>query len=703
MMGPRQLLEPASLLLALLVLVEGVASLQVAIQQQPAQQQQQQQQQLAADGAQASSPPAALIQQPQVEPQAKPPAGAKPNHRLVDKIKDARHRRRHRHHRHRQQVAGQAALLAMGAGEPATSLHSATALTALESIVEEVARAQLPLGAGAIQQQQLAPAPQTNPPQTSSAMSGPDLLLDGSSSPVASIQQAASQQPPVAMGPSQAQPAPLQPTPSVHQSSQHLTRGPLHSTRGFLLTSTLSKIYNLLNVTEFALEMRDGISSRASCVACNAVVGLFLSPLYSKEVFSAAIRTVCTSFKIQSARVCHGLTESFQDDFEYIRKNTKLTRDEVCGVVFGVDCARRQTYNLFWTVPIPEMPIAPGAASNHNSHNHNNNNNLPSSTTSTSSLSIPINEHSLTNMEDAPDLFEYRKSNAAAATSPSSADKQQKQQSQPLSAAASSAPISEIDPNKGPSGAGATSSSAPSSSPQSPPGGQLVMGSSSQSTSGGSQQQMAGSNLKKSAKLLKRPQYIFDDEQLLDNGQPADSGANNNNNRDKQLSSFVHITDIHIDPYYEAGSLNDCNEPLCCRATSGPVAANDRRRQAGRWGDYGNCDVPVRTLRNALERIREQHSNAEYWLWTGDISPHDIWNITKAEAANHVRLVTKLVRDYSNGLPVFPVIGNHEAHPVNSFSPPEIKGKFSMSWLYDLLADEWSEWLPMEALKTLRM
>lgn len=132
-----------------------------------------------------------------------------------------------------------------------------------------------------------------------------------------------------------------------------------------------------------------------------------------------------------------------------------------------------------------------------------------------------------------------------------------------------------------------------------------------------------------------------------------------------KISTFVHITDIHIDPYYEAGSLNDCNEPLCCRASSGPVALGDKRRQAGRWGDYGNCDTPVRTLRSALERIREQHSDAEYWLWTGDISPHDIWNITKLEAANHVRLVSKMVRDYSNGLPVFPVIGNHEAHPVN--------------------------------------
>lgn len=280
-------------------------------------------------------------------------------------------------------------------------------------------------------------------------------------------------------------------------------------------------------------------------------------------------------------------------------------------------------------------------------------------------------------MEDAPDLFEYRKSSIMSSVAVASKPPQA-----PLQAQESQ----QQDINK-----------------QTQP-----------EASGASQAQSEQANnklVKKGAKMLTRPQYIFDDDEhhhLIDNSEsgsnsnPA-SGATNDDHEHRQVTTFVHITDIHIDPYYEVGSLNECNEPLCCRATSGLPAPGDKRRRAGRWGDYGNCDVPVRTLRNALNRIREKHADAEYWLWTGDISPHDIWNISKAEAANHVRLVTKMVRDYSNGLPVFPVIGNHEAHPVNSFSPPEIKGKFSMSWLYDLLADEWSEWLPEEALKTLRM
>ncbi len=38
----------------------------------------------------------------------------------------------------------------------------------------------------------------------------------------------------------------------------------------------------------------------------------------------------------------------------------------------------------------------------------------------------------------------------------------------------------------------------------------------------------------------------------------------------------------------------------------------------------------------------------------------------------------------------------------NSFPPPEVKGENSISWLYDALAEEWSYWLPEDALKTLR-
>lgn len=61
-----------------------------------------------------------------------------------------------------------------------------------------------------------------------------------------------------------------------------------------------------------------------------------------------------------------------------------------------------------------------------------------------------------------------------------------------------------------------------------------------------------------------------------------------------------------------------------------------------------------------------------------------------------------LVRHLGPNVTVYPAVGNHESTPVNSFPPPFVHGNRSSSWLYDAMAEEWSPWLPEQALKTLR-
>ena len=58
----------------------------------------------------------------------------------------------------------------------------------------------------------------------------------------------------------------------------------------------------------------------------------------------------------------------------------------------------------------------------------------------------------------------------------------------------------------------------------------------------------------------------------------------NNHINSANLLDIVQITDIHVDPYYVPGSSAECGEPLCCRATSGPVKGPGKA--AGVWGDY---------------------------------------------------------------------------------------------------------------------
>ena len=86
------------------------------------------------------------------------------------------------------------------------------------------------------------------------------------------------------------------------------------------MTISFVQIKNLIRLLAIFLpfsqvteEMKTGkSSSRASCIACNAVAALYLSPLYSKEAMVAAARSVCISFRLQTPRVCRGLVDSFK-------------------------------------------------------------------------------------------------------------------------------------------------------------------------------------------------------------------------------------------------------------------------------------------------------------------------------------------------------------------------------------------------------
>ena len=65
------------------------------------------------------------------------------------------------------------------------------------------------------------------------------------------------------------------------------------------------------------------------------------------------------------------------------------------------------------------------------------------------------------------------------------------------------------------------------------------------------------------------------------------------------------MADLHWDPEYLEGSLANCKDPLCCRASSGTVTnASDA---AGYWGDYRTCDMPLRTIENAMSQMAQQH------------------------------------------------------------------------------------------------
>jgi sphingomyelin phosphodiesterase len=130
----------------------------------------------------------------------------------------------------------------------------------------------------------------------------------------------------------------------------------------------------------------------------------------------------------------------------------------------------------------------------------------------------------------------------------------------------------------------------------------------------------------------------------------------------KETLRVLHLSDLHIDPFYEYGADSNCDEPLCCRSTSAKSEA-----KAGYWGDYLECDSPNYTIEQLMSHINTTLSDEyQYLIWTGDIVAHDIWNTSRDTIINGSRSLTSLINKYiSNGKLVFPVIGNHEGLPVN--------------------------------------
>ncbi|XP_035688597.1 sphingomyelin phosphodiesterase-like [Branchiostoma floridae] len=164
------------------------------------------------------------------------------------------------------------------------------------------------------------------------------------------------------------------------------------------------------------------------------------------------------------------------------------------------------------------------------------------------------------------------------------------------------------------------------------------------------------------------------------------------------VSRVLFLSDVHVDLLYKPGANVDCGEPLCCRANS--PAGKGGPKPAGKWGDYRYCDTPLWTMENLLQHLAQKQSQFDYAIWAGDIPAHDVWNQSRTDQLHVLNTVSDMMLKYLK-IPIYPALGNHESSPVDSFPPPFITGKDSISWLYDALAETWTHWTPVSTKRNI--
>lgn len=135
------------------------------------------------------------------------------------------------------------------------------------------------------------------------------------------------------------------------------------------------------------------------------------------------------------------------------------------------------------------------------------------------------------------------------------------------------------------------------------------------------------------------------------------------------LKTFLHITDVHCDPWYKIGSDTNCvvgdkTGMGCCRQFEIPKSPF---RPAGPNGDF-NCDLPLSTVDTVLNQSRIL--NPDFIFWTGDTPGHHDITQTLHENIKVITEVSHMLKNYFPNTPVFPVFGNHDAWPIDQFQLP---------------------------------
>jgi len=144
---------------------------------------------------------------------------------------------------------------------------------------------------------------------------------------------------------------------------------------------------------------------------------------------------------------------------------------------------------------------------------------------------------------------------------------------------------------------------------------------------------------------------------------------------------ILQITDQHLEWEYHEGT--DPSQDWCRSNVPGT---------AGHYGDFG-CHSPMALLQAQLVDCRTRFPNPDFIFWTGDMRRGFATVNGDKEVILALWNMTVLLRSVYPGVPVFPVLGNHDVHPNNLHGAERAP-------LYTNIAAIWPDYLGSEAQKT---
>ncbi|XP_043467643.1 sphingomyelin phosphodiesterase isoform X2 [Leptopilina heterotoma] len=135
--------------------------------------------------------------------------------------------------------------------------------------------------------------------------------------------------------------------------------------QGGHLSLFVDKAVKLLDLRQVMIEVETSVMSKVSCSACKVGAGLLQHYIKSGKSDNEILQHIyqfCTYFKIQSPRVCSGVTDLFGGEVIYVLKQIDLGPAQICSFVIGDAC--EDTYNPQheWEVafpPVNKPPIQP--------------------------------------------------------------------------------------------------------------------------------------------------------------------------------------------------------------------------------------------------------------------------------------------------------------------------------------------------------